>query len=334
MNECQFNIKGLTKMYNGKKVLDIPQLSLKQGGIYGVIGPNGSGKTTLLSILGFLSPPTSGSIFFEAADTSTIDHHSLRRHITLVLQNPFLFDTTVEKNVAYGLRVRGISPKKEKELVYHYLRLVGLDGFAKRRARELSAGETQRVAIARSLVTCPKVLLLDEPTANIDKENSDILEAIIKELSHTRKITTVLATHDMHQAYRLSHEVIPLSYGTITEPPLENLFKGSVLKTDTKTLFDTGNIQIALLAGREDTHYIAIPPEDIIISTHPISTSAQNSLFGSISQIHEKESHVKLYVSVGEEMRVQISKESFQSMDLHVGTQVYLTFKSSSVTVF
>lgn len=219
MDNYLFTVKDLTKLYNGKKVLDIPYLVIKNGMIYGVMGINGSGKTTLLSILSLLVKPTSGSIYFDGLeiDNRDNDNSMLRRQITMVLQNPFLLNTTVEKNIAYGLKIRGLSRKEQRQRVVECLDLVGLTGFEKRRAQELSGGEAQRVAIARGIAVKPKVLFLDEYTANVDKANIDVLENIIKELNHRYKTTIIFTTHDLNQAYRVTDDIVVLSEGKIKE---------------------------------------------------------------------------------------------------------------------
>ncbi len=334
MDTVQFEIRNLTKVYHGKKVLDIPRLTIKRGGFYGVMGPNGSGKTTLLSVLSLLLPPTSGKIYFEGVDTSKADKRSFRQKITLILQNPLLLNTTVQKNIAYGLKVRRIKGIAQKRRVTECLQLVGLEGFEKRRPREISGGEAQRVAIARALALYPKVLLLDEPTANVDRSNVDLLEKILKELNQRFQITTILATHDINQAYRLADEVIPLFRGKMAKSPAENLFKGRAFKEKDVSLFDTGRIRVAILPERDKASHISIPPGAIIISHKPISTSARNSFFGDIAQVADSGDTVSLEVDAGEKLTVKITKKSFQEMNLNLGSSVYLTFKSSSVEVF
>lgn len=334
MDNFQFEVRELTKAYNGKKVLDISHLVIKKGRIYGVIGPNGAGKTTLLSILSLLLPPTSGKICFEGIDTCEANKHSIRQKMTMILQNPLLFNTTVEENIAYGLKVRGIEKGEQRKRIKECLKLVGLDGFEKRRARELSGGEIQRVAIARALALNPRVLLLDEPTANVDRGSAALLEKILKELNQRFKITVILATHDINQAYRISDEVICLFEGKMARSPLENLYRGRVIKDKDISLFDTGKIRVAILPERDEVNHISIPPEDIIVSIKPISTSARNSFSGNIFDVFDEGDSVRLEVDVGEKLRVKVTKKSFQEMNLNLGSHVYLTFKSSSVEVF
>src|SRR4030042_2894881 len=175
-----FELRDITKSYNDTQVLGISHLVIKEGGIYGIMGPNGAGKSTLLSILAFLIPPTSGTIYWEGTDIDSMDKNQLRKNVTLITQNPYLFSTTVGKNVAYGLKMRKVKGEQMGVKAKACLDLVGLSGFGKRMARGLSGGGAQRVAIARALALDPQVLLLDEPTANVDRHGVEQLEIILK----------------------------------------------------------------------------------------------------------------------------------------------------------
>jgi len=329
-------LRDITKSYNNTQVLAITHLVIKQGAVYGIMGPNGAGKSTLLSILAFLISPTSGNLQWEGMDVNTLNKDVLRRKVTLIHQNPYLFDATVRKNIVYGLKGRRIPKKKRDETLHECLELVGLSGFEERRARELSGGEIQRVAIARALALDPQVLLLDEPIANVDWHGIEQLETILKDLNEHAQITIIVATHDVNQVHRLSDEVIYLFDGRIAaKPPLENLFKGRIVKKDKDLfLFDTGKLQVALPRERDSVSRIAIPPEDIIVSHKPISTSARNSFAGAIAQVTDEGDLVSLIVDIGEKLRVRITKRSFQEMHLNLGSPVYVTFKSSSIETF
>jgi molybdopterin-binding protein len=330
-----FELRDITKSYNNTRVLAIPHLVIKGGGVYGIMGPNGAGKTTLLSIVALLLPPSSGTIYWEGANIDTMDKNQLRKRITLITQNPYLFHTTVGNNVVYGLKMRGIEGEQRRERVKACLDLVGLSGFAKRMARELSGGEAQRVAIARALVLDPQVLLLDEPTANVDRHGIEQLEVILRELNERYHITIIVATHDVNQVHRLSDEVIYLFDGMISAPPVENLLRGRIVKKGKDLfLFDTGKMQIAILPQKDSISRIAIPAEDIIVSHEPISTSARNSFAGAIAQVTDEGDIVSLIVDIGEKLRVKITKRSFQDMQLTLGSPVYVTFKSSSIETF
>ena len=176
-DSADITISNLVHQYNGKTVLDIDYLSFTRGSIYAVLGHNGSGKTTLLTILGLLLKPTAGKVFFEGKDIylHSASITAIRSTMATVIQNPLLFDTTVENNIAYGLKIRGIPKAHRKRTVQDCLQLVGLEGFEKRKAKELSGGEAQRIAIARALAIKPQVLFLDEFTANVDEKTIALL---------------------------------------------------------------------------------------------------------------------------------------------------------------
>jgi molybdopterin-binding protein len=328
-------LRDITKSYNDSQILSIPHLVIKRGGVYGIMGPNGAGKTTLLSIVALLLPPTSGTVYWEGVDIDSMDKNQLRKKVTIITQNPYLFNTTVGKNVAYGLKMRRIQGEQRRKKSKACLDLVGLSGFGKRMASELSGGEVQRVAIARALALDPQLLLLDEPTANVDRHGVEQLEIILKGLNEKLGITIILATHDVNQVHRLSDEVIYLFDGMIAASPMENLFKGRIVRREKDlALFDTGKIQVVLPTERDTASRISIPPEDIIVSHQPISTSARNSFAGTISQVTDEGDLVSLTVDIGEKLRVKITKRSFQEMQLNLGSPVYVTFKSSCIEAF
>ncbi|MBW2260198.1 MAG: ATP-binding cassette domain-containing protein, partial [Deltaproteobacteria bacterium] len=146
-----FEVKNLTKVYERRRVLDIPELRIEKGKVYGLLGPNGSGKTTLLEILSFLMQPTTGEIAYNAkkVDFSRTYLQGLRREVAMVEQQPILFTTSVYRNVEFGLRIRKVAKERRNQIVFEVLDLVGMRDFAQASAHRLSGGETQRVAIAR-----------------------------------------------------------------------------------------------------------------------------------------------------------------------------------------
>ncbi|MCF7890078.1 ATP-binding cassette domain-containing protein [Candidatus Bipolaricaulota bacterium] len=221
----------------GPPVLEGVDLELTRGNISVLMGPSGVGKTTLLRLINLLENPLKGGIvhnFKELSGDEGSDPLSLRRKMSFVFQEPALIDCSVGGNVAYGLMTRSgfINHlwKKTKNIfaflssnyrsvekkVEQALARVGLEDYGNRSIRALSAGEHRRVSLARSLVTNPELLLLDEPTGNLDPRNTSIVEDIIREVK-TRKTTVFLASHDMHQAERVGEEVFLLLGGEIVE---------------------------------------------------------------------------------------------------------------------
>lgn len=339
MNNIELPIIEITDIvheYNGKKVLEIPHFSFTRGKIYSVLGPNGSGKTTLLNILSLLLKPTSGKVFFEGKDVYAYQNiiNAIREKMTTVIQNPVLFDTTVEKNTDYGLRIRGTAKGKRERIVEDCLNIVRLDGFQKRKAKELSGGETQRVAIARALAIRPQVLFLDEFTSNVDEKSIRVLEEVIKNANQKYGTTIFLVTHDTHQAYKLADEVINLFEGRVVQSSLENLFKGTLTKVNDISIFDTGKMKMEVVSEREGIVYAAIDPRDIVISLKPLSSSARNTFYGKINKIFDDGLSLRLSIEAGEELKVIITKESFAEMKLSVGSNIHLTFKSTAVEIF
>jgi tungstate transport system ATP-binding protein len=211
-----YRLLSIRKCYGSKVVLDIEGLTIVDGRLYTLIGPNGAGKSTLLSILAFLSPPTAGEIFYagKRVDWNRGSVEEQRRKVTLLHQAPYLFGGTVHANVAFGLKARGVRGEEQRRIVEDSLAIVGLQGFRERKARELSGGEAQRVAMARALAVNPEVLLLDEPLANIDRETAGFLEIVIASLP-ARGTTVVMTTHDPDRPERLNGESIFLEGGRI-----------------------------------------------------------------------------------------------------------------------
>ena len=188
-------LKDIRQVYEGRTVLEIPFLRIEAGSILGLFGPNGSGKSTLLRLLALLEDPVRGILRFQGHDVSSRDT-STRRKITLLDQDPYLLKRSVLGNVAYGLRVRGHTAVRDR--VEDALEQVGLAParFAGRRWHELSGGEAQRVALAARLVLKPSVLLLDEPTANLDQESTERIRLASLAARQEWGATIVLVSHD------------------------------------------------------------------------------------------------------------------------------------------
>lgn len=216
-----YRLRSVTKRYGSNVAVDIDSLTIAAGRLYTLTGGNGAGKSTLLGILAFLTPPTTGEIFYagERIDWKRDIVRRRRRKVTLLHQSPYLFGGTVFRNVAYGLSARGIAGEAALRAVDRALETVGLDRFRDRDARELSGGEAQRVAMARALALDPQVLLLDEPLANIDRETARFLEAVIASLP-SRGTTVVMTTHDPDHPGRLNGGSIVLEGGKIAHADL------------------------------------------------------------------------------------------------------------------
>jgi tungstate transport system ATP-binding protein len=212
-----YQLTQITKRYGDRIVLDVPALAIPRGEILALVGPSGAGKSTLLRLLNFLEPPTTGVIHFHG-QAVTIDAGvpmAVRRQVTTVFQRPLLLATSVIANVMYGLRVRGVRNARERARMA--LTQLGLAHLADTSAHRLSGGEMQRVALARALVCEPAVLLLDEPTANLDPANVERIEQAIVAAQRERPTTVVVVTHNLFQARRLAHRAGLLLDGRLIE---------------------------------------------------------------------------------------------------------------------
>ena len=228
-----YRLDNLVKRYGTREACHIDHLEINRGEILGIIGPSGSGKSTLLRMLNLLEPFTSGTLVFDDTPITTPSSVSLsvRRKMTMVFQNPLLFNTSVLNNVAYGLKLRGDSDAKEQ--AQELLEQLGLAGLAKEHPSTISYGEAQRVALARALVIKPDVLLMDEPTANLDPYNVDLIEKLVAQANADMKTTIVLVTHNVFQARRLAHRAALLLDGKVVEvEPTEKFFSAP---TDPRT---------------------------------------------------------------------------------------------------
>jgi len=209
-----YRLEGVRQQYGGRVVLDIDRLEIGREEILAVIGPSGAGKSTLLRVLQFLEPPSAGTLWFEGSRVDGPPPLAVRRRVTTVFQRPIVLSRSVRANLTYGLHVR--SRREDPREIDRLLDGLGLAPLAHAPARVLSGGEIQRVAVGRALAFEPDVLLLDEPTANLDPRNVRLVEDLLRE-RHARGATIVVATHQIFQARRLSDRTALLLDGQVVE---------------------------------------------------------------------------------------------------------------------
>jgi tungstate transport system ATP-binding protein len=327
-----FTLRGLTREYGGRTVLDIPRLELGEGKICALLGPNGAGKTTLLTILAFLEQPSTGQVSYRGGNTvlSERERQRLRREIVMVDQSPVMFSSSVLANMEFGLRVRKLDAGERTLRVAEALDLVGMGGFASAPAHRLSGGETQRVAMARALALAPKVLLCDEPTSNVDIENQAIILDILRRINREKNTTIAFTTHDRSQAEHLASRLVTLDRGRIVEGGHENIFSAELTGRNGSTgrcLLPSG---VSLKTGlfgedpKEKRVRISIDPGLIILENGTPRETDGNRLEGRVHQVTQVNGDVRIIVDGGLWFTVLVAGNAYRKRRVSVGDTVTL----------
>lgn len=348
-------VRGLVKKYDDKEILKGLDLQVAKGEALAIIGPSGAGKTTLLRLVNLLERPTSGTVYFDGRDTDAPERVRLemRRRMSFVFQKPTVFNASVYDNVAYGLKIRGGKATPLPEKVTQALERVGLSGYETRKARTLSGGEMQRVALARSIVTEPEVLLLDEPTANLDPVSAAKIEELLFRLIRELDTTVIMATHDFSQGQRLAGRIAVLLDGQILQAGdprevfylpqdrlvaefvgVENILEGIITSNEE-------GVAILEIAGRKveglsllhpgEEACACIRPEEITIALAKTPTSARNSFLGTITRLSSFGALVRVEIDCGFPLVALITRRSAEELGLHPGKAVHASFKATGV---
>jgi ABC-type Fe3+/spermidine/putrescine transport system ATPase subunit len=209
-------IDNVCRAFGAVRALDGVSLDILPNEFFALLGPSGCGKTTLLRILAGLDRPDSGTVTLDGRDLVSVPAH--RRPINLMFQSYALFPhLDVARNVAYGLQRERLPNDEIRSRVAEALATVGLTGLERRRTTELSGGQSQRVALARAIVKRPRLLLLDEPLAALDKQIRTQMQAELKRLQHEVGITFVVVTHDQEEAMSMADRIAVLSDGSVEQ---------------------------------------------------------------------------------------------------------------------
>ncbi len=347
----------LCQRYDGKDILKNINLKVDKGEVFALIGPTGAGKTTFLRLANLLDLPASGIIYFDGIDTaeSARLRTELRRRMAFVFQKPVVFNMSAYDNIATGLKWRGIEKSSVREKTGSILDMVGLSDYKNRNARTLSGGEVQMVAIARAIVSEPELLLLDEPTANLDPASTSRIESLITDIAQRYNTTIIIATHDMAQGQRLANRVGVLLNGEVLQSGdwrevfnspqnkeiaqfvgVENIIDGIVVSSqDTLITIDVGGNVIEAISDYSVGERICacIRPEDIALARSKISSSARNSFAGELTRMVSFGALTRVEMDCGFPLVALITKRSAEELDLDRGKQIYASFKATGVHV-
>jgi molybdopterin-binding protein len=325
-----YRLRKIGFSYNGYPVLDIADLEIGNATLTAVVGPNGSGKTTLLNILAFLDFPEQGDIRFFDQAVDRGNYRDFRRRIGFVQQKPYLFRTTVTGNIEMGLKIRKTGKAESRRRVDEMLHRFNLSGFERRLPNELSGGEAQKVAIARTLVLEPEVLILDEPFNHLDSSFRADLENLIRSIVKDGAVTLIFTTHDQLHAQVMADRILSLMDGRLTPLPAINLFRG-VLRED---VFETGKIRISVPPDSPARTMLAIDANQIVLSKHELESSMRNRFYGRVTGVKEQGGAIDVAVWAGETFHAVITPTSLRELEIHPGDQIWVSFKSTAVQLF
>jgi len=334
-----YRLTGIKRYYNERCALSIDHLVIEEGKIYGLVGPNGSGKTTLLRILAFLDEPDAGNIYYNGSLVSPQLVPSLRREVTMLLQNTRLLTRRVKDNVAFGLKMRHMDLNTIKHRVKEALEMVGLPvkDFANRQWYELSGGEAQRVALAARLALRPKVLLLDEPTANVDTVSETLINEAVVRAKEEWKTTIIMVSHDLLWLYNSADETISLWGGRVASHGPENVILGPWEKVGDglycKKLKDGQKIYVSGIPSSSNA--VTVSPGDISLLSNAINDdggSSCNLLRGLVTQmVYSNDGLLRVSIALGELNLVSlVDKDYIKGLDIYPGMEVYASFKPSA----
>jgi tungstate transport system ATP-binding protein len=333
-----YALRNLTHSYGRHNTLDIESLDIPEGGVIGLIGPNGSGKSTLLKVLGCLQNRRSGALLYDGAPVDGRER-AVRREVTLLLQEPYLLRRSVYDNISYGLKLRGVPPAEIASRVSGSLARVGMetDRFARRPWYRLSGGEAQRVALAVRLALRPRVLLLDEPTANVDEASAVRIKEAVWHAWNDWGTTIVVATHDLVWLYEVATGIVSLYRGRAIGDGAENLIQGDWVAEGEYAVLSLRERKIAasIPEGGSPTGCARLNPSSITILEGPSRASPDdNVLPGRVLQMSMERSTGAILVVVdcdGISLRVRISAEAARASALCPGLYTTLAFSPSSL---
>ena len=339
-------LRGIEKLYDGTIACTDINLAINSGEFFTFLGPSGCGKTTILRLIAGFIQPGKGTIQLGSRDITNLEAE--KRQVGMVFQNYALFPfMTVAENIEYGLKVQKRSKKDRVDRVAKYTEMVGLSGFEHRNISELSGGEQQRVALARSLAVEPKVLLLDEPLSNLDARLRDRMRSEIKSLQKKLGITTIFVTHDQTEALTMSDRIAVFEKGRCMQidTPEEiyanpansfvarfigdtNLFAADIIN-GVAALSDMVAIRLDTPPGRK---FISIRPQDIVFST--ARDNCPNVFQAKVEAIQFDGISLQYSVKVDDvSLRLIVLNTSTFRHDIAVGADVYITIADKSIKI-
>lgn len=315
---------------NHQFTLSLSKLNLYSKKITVLVGENGSGKSTLLNLLSFLIVPQQGLLKFFGQPVSYKKSYQLRRRIGFLPQKPYLFRGSVKDNLTLVLKLHHVPKKQRDDKIGGLLAQLHISALATQKAKTLSGGELQKVALARALITQPKVLLMDEPFSYLDQDSTHLLEALVLKYHHQHKATVIMSAHNRLQGLIMADDVISLVKGRPIKSPLVNLFQGQMKYH----YFYTRFLKILPTTVVDRATQISIDPRDIKLSRQSFDAGQHNQFQGQITAISQEHKLIKVSVNAGDIFQVLVTTQVIKLLNLQLGDQIWISFKSQSVVMF
>lgn len=354
------SLRGIGKDYHGRSVLYVENFDIEEGIVTAVVGPNGSGKSTLLRIVSLLERPSRGEmVFWDGSRLSSLGRAELRElagQMAMIFQDPILFRRSVEGNLAYGLKVRGVRRSERMVRVREMLRRLDLEELAKRDARSLSGGEAQKVALGRALILKPRLLLMDEPLSNLDLPSRREMLRLIPELVRESGVTVLYVSHDYHEVLEIADRLAVLIGGVLHQVgdpgevfarPVseevasflraENLLQGEVVRREGEMVgikVGKGDL-VALGDFRAGSRVkILVHPEEVVLhAPGEEAGSARNRLPARVLEVREMGALVKVRLDCGFPLVAHVTRASREEMGIAPGKVYTAALKATSLHV-
>ncbi len=353
MRGASVELRNISKSFDGHPAVIDVTLSVERGEFFSLLGPSGCGKTTLLRLIAGFETPSSGEILIDGLLVTALPPR--RRDVNLVFQHYALFPhMTVYKNIAFGLEMLRLPKTEIERRVQQALELVHLTGLERRYPKQLSGGQQQRAALARAIVTEPKVALLDEPLGALDLKLRKAMQLELKALQRRLGLTFIHVTHDQEEALAISDRIAVMYAGrvlqigtpeAIYERPASrfvadfigeaNLFEGAICAVaescatvavhgvELKASLRSGNVRVG------DAVVIAIRPEKVVLNRRE-ALEGDNRFLGWIEDSLYLGTDIRYTVRLSNGIRLAVRKPNQANGPFHEGEQVYLSWSAAS----
>jgi putative spermidine/putrescine transport system ATP-binding protein len=317
---------GLSKRFGDIVAVDDIDLVIDDGEFFSLLGPSGSGKTTVLRLIAGFEEPSAGAVLLAGSDVTSKPPYD--RDLNTVFQDYALFPhLDVQRNVEYGLKVKGVRTAERRRRAGELLEAVRLSGFARRRPNQLSGGQRQRVALARALVNHPKVLLLDEPLGALDLKLREEMQVELKALQRDVGITFVFVTHDQGEALSMSNRVAVFNNGRLEQVGTPREVYEAPQTTFVASFVGTSNIlsaeQSKRLLGVDAAH--SLRPERVRVDGPP-AADGEVSVGGVLRDVQYLGSDCRARVDLDDGSHLLSHVPSEAATTLAIDTTVRLTW--------